>query len=182
MHPSHFDGFALCDVTHAERKHGHITLALPRFAQHPWHTSANDATVILVPALIDYITHKYFGCQSGAGHSEANYLANIVQNINNFGHYPAKRHVLITGSWTSASFRVALQEQMPRLIFAIMEETGDGTGKLAEGSPVNCTFGLGYVTNYATYAPARFGAGSGRKLDHPALIPTKRPQKFKLFC
>ena len=165
MEPSTFDGFRLCDVTHTNPKHGHITLALPLFSQHPWHTTASDAKVIFVPALIDYITRH--DCPSGAGHSDADYVANIVKDIKAFGHYPAKRHVLITNDFTSSTFRVALQKQLPRLIFATME-----------GAPTDCTFGLGYVTNYATYAPVRFAhEGNG----HPALIPTKRPPKFKLI-
>jgi hypothetical protein len=162
--PAKFDGYSLCDLSQTSQKHGHTTLALPLFSQHPWHTDATAAEVIFIPTLVDYITRNQ--CPGGKGHTTTDYVLNIVASIMAFGQYPTKRHVLIANDFTSHAFYKELQKRLPRLIVAKMEGPSD-----------DCSFGLGYVTNYAVFAPTRFDhEGNG----HPAIIPNRRSQVFKI--
>lgn len=94
MPPALFKGYQLCDISHTHIKHGHIAFALPLLAQHPWHTTAALAQVIFVPALLDFIGRN--DCPKGV-----DYIKTIVEDIEGFGQYPAKRHVVIANDWKS---------------------------------------------------------------------------------
>jgi hypothetical protein len=151
-----------CDISSTNEKLGHITLALPLFSQHPWHT-ATAAEVIFVPTLVDYIT---INVCDGKGRTLEDYANNIVAAILSFGQYmyPTKRHVLIANNFKSRKLYKVLQEKLPRLVVAKMEGTSD-----------DCSFGLGYVTNYAVFAPARFA-----HQHTTVIIPNRRSPMFKI--
>ena len=68
--------------------------------------------------------------------------------------WPRERHFVVANDWKSKEASHYLQQLLPGVILAAMEGVDQKSQK-----PEDCSFGLGYTTNYAVFSPARFGFG-----------------------
>ena len=184
--PELFLAYTHCDATRVESpKHDHVILALEQFANHPWRTTAAEAEVFFIPVLIDYVTRGL--CRKAHPRAKefedipnTKYIQNMDSVIQQSGHYPQKRHFVIANDFQSFGFTRELRRVFPEMIVATMEN-GPAAKRWATLFS-QCSFGIGYTTNYAIFVCHLYAAAVFRVLPHTFFFTGPSNSRCVLPC